>query len=255
MDGVHGGWRAAGGGSALVNVCRGGDKREFSGGQILLVTMRKAEDKRLRHAQQGKAGERGPSAKTARAAGEWPCADRCVRAEGAALVKEEGTVHKQEHGGPDGRGGLASALAKDEKKEGNQQDAEPCLRAGRPRGRKGRSRSRAQPATLRCPWCGERFERHASRQRFCGKLCRRQWDNMRGCAERERARLEREAEAEEQRWRDLERERIHAGLLPWPEGLACRDGISPWERDQLAADTAGAGGIWENALLDPLPVR
>ena len=78
---------------------------------------------------------------------------------------------------------------------------------------------------------------------------------MRGCAERERARLEREAEAEEQRWRDLERERIHAGLLPWPEGLACRDGISPWERDQLAADTAGAGGIWENALLDPLPVR
>ena len=76
---------------------------------------------------------------------------------------------------------------------------------------------------------------------------------MRGCAERERARMERDAEAEEQRFRDLARERIHAGLLPWPEGPACRDGISPWERD--AEREAGAGGIWENALLDPLPVR
>ena len=151
MDGVQGGWCAAGGGSALVNVCQGEDKREFSGGQVLLVTIRKAEGKRLRHAQQGERGERGSSAETARAAGEWPCADHCVRAEGAALVKEEGVARKQEHGWPDGRGGLGSALEKDEKKEGNQQDAEPCLRAGRPRGRKRRSRSKARPATLRCP--------------------------------------------------------------------------------------------------------
>ncbi|WP_446425602.1 hypothetical protein [Mailhella sp.] len=252
-------WCAAGGGSLFVNVCQREDKHAAAGGAVMLVMMRKAEDKRLPRVQHRATGvelrAEGAAPSQACAAGKGPCAEPCGRAGSAVFVKGESIAHMQERGAPEECGGRAREQVQMRKKEGNQQDAEHCLRAMRPRGRKRRPRSGARPAVLRCPWCGERFERHASRQRFCCRHCRRQWDNMRGCAERERARLEREAEAEEQRWRDLERERIHAGLLPWPEGLACRDGISPWERDELAANAAGAAGIWENALLDPLPVR
>ena len=212
---------ASDGGSAFVNAPRHEDKRGFGASRALFVKM-------------GKEG-RKPEGR------EKPGAGR------ESLVKAEGAARKVGGAAPAAQGALREGKGRMlEKEERSRMDGESCPRAGRPRKRRSHSRAGRE---LRCPFCGEKFERHASRQRFCSPYCRRQWDNMRGCAERERARLEREAEAEEQRLRDLERERIHAGLIPWPEGLACRDGISPWERDEEGGDA----GIWENALLDPLP--
>lgn len=97
------------------------------------------------------------------------------------------------------------------------------------------------PRARRCAWCGEPFEPRMARQRFCGVRCRRDWDNMRGQAERELARLEREAEAEEERLRDAARDRIHAGRFS-ELGLFSTDDPYGWNAG-TESETNESGGV------------